>query len=412
MTATTSPESRTQPDPFTAAAPGQRLAAYRALSVGPGVQRVTLPDGNRAWLVTGHAEVRALLGDPRLSKALSPTSATVDRLLPDLAPALTQHMLSADGAEHSRLRRLVSTAFTPRRVEQLAPRIDQIAEELLDTLAGEIPPGEPVDLLARYAFPLPMTVICELVGVPEPDQDRFRRWTNVMTAASFADPEPFRAAATGLIAYIRELIELRRAEPRDDLLSALVSARDGSDRMSEDELTSMVWVLVLAGHETTVNLLSNGLYELLIHPEQLVRLRTEPELIGRCVEELLRVGSPVHAAIAMVATEPIEINQIPVAAGDIVIPALMAANHDPCRVDAPDLLDIGRVDNPHMAFGHGMHYCLGAPLARLEARIALASLLRRFPLLALAVEPDAVRWRPSLALHGPTNLPIILQPTR
>jgi cytochrome P450 len=182
--------------------------------------------------------------------------------------------------------------------------------------------------------------------------------------------------------------------------------------MSEDELTSMVWVLVLAGHETTVNLLSNGLYELLIHPEQLVRLRTEPELIGRCVEELLRVGSPVHAAIAMVATEPIEINQIPVAAGDIVIPALMAANHDPCRVDAPDLLDIGRVDNPHMAFGHGMHYCLGAPLARLEARIALASLLRRFPLLALAVEPDAVRWRPSVALHGPTNLPIILQPTR
>jgi cytochrome P450 len=362
--------------------------------------------------VTGHAEVRALLGDPRLSQALSPTSATVDRLLPDLAPALTQHMLSADGAEHSRLRRLVSTAFTPRRVEQLAPRIDQIAEELLDTLAGEIPPGEPVDLLARYAFPLPMTVICELVGVPEPDQDRFRRWTNVMTAASFADPEPFRAAATGLIAYIRELIELRRAEPRDDLLSALVSARDGSDRMSEDELTSMVWVLVLAGHETTVNLLSNGLYELLIYPEQLVRLRTEPELIGRCVEELLRVGSPVHAAIAMVATEPIEINQIPVAAGDIVIPALMAANHDPCRVDAPDLLDIGRVDNPHMAFGHGMHYCLGAPLARLEARIALASLLRRFPLLALAVEPDAVRWRPSLALHGPTNLPIILQPTR
>jgi cytochrome P450 len=403
-------DTMTEPDPFTATAPGQRLAAYRRLAAAPGVRRIATPDGQHAWLVTDYAQVRALFGDPRLSKMLSPTSAAADRLLPELASALTRHMLAVDGAEHSRLRRLVSTVFTSRRIERLAPRIQQIADELLDELEHTVAAGQSIDLLSRYAFPLPMTVICELVGVPEQDRASFRRWTGTMIDGVFADAEAFRAATTELIGYVRELIDRRRAEPADDLLSALISARDGGDRLSEDELTSMVWVLVLAGHETTVNLIANGVYELLTHPDQLTRLRERPDLIDAGVEELLRVASPVHAAIPLRACEPIEINGVRIPAGDIVLPGLMAANHDPCRIADPDTLDVGRKDNPHMSFGHGIHFCLGAPLARLEGRIALASLLQRFPALALAVPPESVTWRPNYALHGPTELPITLTP--
>jgi cytochrome P450 len=396
--------------PFTATAAGERRAAYRELAAEPGVRRVDTPDGGQAWLVTGNAQVKGLFHDARLAKMLTPTAATAARLAPEIAHSLTQHMLAVDGADHARLRRLVNTAFTLRRVEDLTPRIQRIADDLLSRLEQDTAPGQVVDLLDVYAFPLPMTVICELVGVPERDRRDFRDWSNVMIGAWYAEPDAFRAAAAGMVDLVRELIAERRADPGEDLLSALVSARDGGDRLTEDELTSMVWVLVLAGHETTVNLIANGMYELLTHSGELRRLREHPELTASCVEELLRVASPVHTAAPLIARAPLEINGVGIAAGEVVLPALMAANHDPARIADPDTLDIGRADNAHLAFGHGAHYCLGAPLARLEGRIALRALVDHFPDLALGTPAKAVTWRPSYIINAPTALPVVLRP--
>jgi cytochrome P450 len=397
-------------DPFTATAAGARRAAYRELSAAPGVHRIATPDGGHAWLITDYAQVRALFGDPRITRVLSPSSIAIDRRVPELSAALTTHMLNSNEADHARLRRLVSAEFLPRRIERLAPRVSEIADELLDELADTVAAGETIDLLNRYAFPLPMTVISELIGIPESRRNDFRRWSGTLMGGFFSDETVFRSAAAELVDYIRGLIAHKRDNLADDLLSALVTARDNRDRLSEDELTSMVWVLVLAGHETTVNLIGNGVYELLTHPDQLAELRRRPgEVIDTCVEELLRVTSPAHTSSPLLAVAAIEINGITIAAGDTVLPGLMAANNDPTRIPDPANLDITRRDNPHLAFGHGIHFCLGAQLARLEARVALPALLARFPELRLAVPADTVTWHPSPALHAPTGLPVVLR---
>jgi cytochrome P450 len=401
-------DSATYCDPFTATAAGARRAAYQELSAAPGVRRIATPDGGHAWLVTDHARVRALFSDPRLIRVLSPSSIAIDRRVPALSSALTTHMLNSNAADHARLRRLASAEFLPRRIERLTARVNDIAEELLAELAGTAP-GEAVDLLSRYAFPLPMTVISELIGIPVPRRNDFRRWSGILMSGFFSDETAFRAAAAELVDFIRDLIAHKRGNPADDLLSALVSARDDGDRLSEDELTSMVWILVVAGHETTVNLIGNGVYELLTRPDQLAELCRRPnEVIDTCVEELLRVTSPVHTSVALLAVEPVEINGVTVPAGEVVLPGLMAANHDPTRIVAPATLDISRRDNPHLAFGHGAHFCLGAQLARLEARVAMPALFARFPALRLAVPADTITWHPSLALNAPTGLPVIL----
>jgi cytochrome P450 len=385
------------------------------------VHRITLPTGEQAWLLTGYREARAALNDPRLVKGVSPATARAQELVPDLAPALTTHMLRFDGADHTRLRRLVGAAFTRRRMENLAPRIQRIADGLLDG----VEPADEVDLLPAYSLPLPLTVICELLGVPEEARDDFRAWTNAMIGAAFADPDEFASAAASSVTYLRSLLDERRRRPADDLLSALVTARDDGDRLTEDELTSMVWILVAAGHETTVNLITSGVYALLTHPDQLVRLHAHPELIDGAVEELLRYESPLQIAIPLRAVEPMEIAGTPIAAGDVVLPGLLAANRDPAQTLGPDTpaparttspdtldpdrLDVGRRHNQHLAFGHGVHHCLGAPLARLEARIALSTLLTRFPRLRLACPADELSWRENVLIHGLTGLPVTLR---
>ncbi|MGH3768430.1 MAG: cytochrome P450 family protein [Pseudonocardiaceae bacterium] len=401
----TTVDSLNATNPFTATGPGQRRAAYAALAAAGPVHRITLPSGKRAWLITGYDEARQALHDPRLIKSKQALANIGWNVVPpDLLTAMASHMLNNNAPDHTRLRRLVASTFTRRRVEQLAPRIQQITDELLGALAG----AAQVDLLAAFAYPLPITVICELLGVPEQRREEFHAWSSVVVTGVLAGPEAFVAASTAMMDFLRELIAVKRTEPADDLLSALVAVRDGADQLSEDELTSMASLLLTAGHETTANLIGNGALALLTHPEQLALLRAQPERLPAAIEELLRFDGPLQVATFRLSTEPIVIGGVTIPAGEVVFPGLLAANRDAACTTQPHALGITRTDNPHIAFGHGVHHCLGAPLARLEGRIALGSLLARFPRLRLAVRPEELTWRPSVLMHGLSALPVVL----
>ena len=304
-------------DPYSVHA---RLRAQRPVS------RVIMPGGMPAWLVTGYAEARAALADPRLLKM--PLDWRPD---PDsMYDALDVHMLNSDPPDHERLRRLVNKAFTPRRVEGLRPRITSITTELLDGMSGQ----REVDLLASFAFPLPITVICELLGVPVEDRDDFRKWSATIVSNT-ATPEVFQADATAMVRYFMALLAAKRQEPADDLLSALISARDQGDRLRENELVSMVFLLLVAGHETTVNLIASGMLALLLNPGELARLQADPSLLGGAVEELLRYVNPVNHATYRFAAEPVEIGGARIGRGDPVIVALSSANRDSVPVRRP-----------------------------------------------------------------------------
>jgi cytochrome P450 len=368
------------------------------------VTPVVLPGGPGAWLITGYAEARAALADPRLSKHMPGWHPEPDSIF----AALDLHMLNSDPPDHERLRKLVNKAFTARRVERLRPRITAITAGLLDDLAaGEVPPE--VDLLASFAFPLPITVICELLGIPAGDRDDFRTWSATIVANTAA-PEVFQAHATAMVRYFKALLAAKRREPADDLLSALIAARDEEDSLSENELVSMAFLLLVAGHETTVNLIASGVLALLLNPAELARLRAEPALIGGAVEELLRYVNPVNHTTFRCAAEPVEIGGVRINRGDPVLVALSGANRDPARFGDPNRLDLGRDTAGHLAFGHGIHYCLGAPLARLEAEIAVSGLLARFGSISLAVPAASLRWRQSTLIHGLESLPVRLAP--
>ncbi|HEX3957160.1 MAG TPA: cytochrome P450 [Trebonia sp.] len=382
------------------------------------VTRVDLPRG-RAWLVTRYTDVRAALADPRLAK-------DPRKMYPGWTPGPMQamfnlHMLNLDPPDHTRLRRLVQKAFTPGRVAALRPRVRQIATELLDAVddAGV----RELDLLDAYAFPLPITVICELLGIPVRDRDSFRTWTSVLISsersADDLSRDTFREAATAMFGYFAQLIAAKRESPADDLLSALILARDGgagggvggaetSDALTENELYGMLFLLLVAGFETTVNLIASGTLALLTFPAEMARLRADPSLLPAAVEELLRYANPLNHA-----TERFTVADLPV--GDTVIPAgewvtlvTSSANRDPGRFPDPDRLELSRDASGHLAFGHGMHYCLGAPLARLEGEVAIGALLARWPDLALAVPPAELRWRHSSLIHGLESLPVRL----
>lgn len=398
-----------QADPFAATTEVSRLAAWAGLAAQGPLVRGQLPNGFPAWFITDAALCReALNADGRFHKTGTATSMILGKHRPDLLPAVGSHMLVKDGPDHQRLRRLVNAAFTRRPMEALDGRIRELTEELLEGLAAHAP-DETVDLIANFAYPLPMTVICEMLGVPTEHRVEFHDLIKVFNAGVYAGEEPFVAATARIVEMLREIVALKRTEPREDLLTALVGARDGSDRLSEDELTSMIIVLVIAGHETTVSLLGGGVAALLAHPDQLTLLREDPSLISGAVEELVRWTSPVQVTFPVMAVIDTALGGVPIAAGEILVPSLLAANRvDGSRIADPDVLDLTRSPNHHLAFGHGAHHCLGAPLARLEARIALTALLDRFPDLAPSVPLDQLSWQQGFLFNALDALPVRL----
>ncbi len=362
------------------------------------VSRVDLADGP-VWLVTRYDDVRAALADPRLSKDwrhLLPPEARAD------APAeQIPMMLLLDPPDHTRLRGLVSRSFTARRIAALRPRVAEIAAELLDA----VPADAPFDLMERYAFPLPVQVICELLGVPAADRDRFGAWSGTLIDQS--SPEATHEATVQLHAYLAALIADRRAEPDDALLSALTRVADADgDRLSEPELVAMAMLLMIAGHETTTNLIGNAVLGLLTHPDQLALLRARPELMPRAVEEFLRFDGPVWNATYRFTTEDVELGGVTVPAASAVQLTLGSANRDEARFPDAARLRIDRDAGGHVAFGHGIHFCLGAPLARIEGEVALSALLARFPRLELAVDPAELVYRRSTLVRGLRALPL------
>ncbi|QES51773.1 cytochrome P450 [Streptomyces venezuelae] len=403
---------REQPVPLPYADPAflaDPFPLYRQLREEAPVHRVVIAGGLSAWLVTRYEDGLAALSDSRLSSDLR--DASDPRLLQQLPEtereSMVSNMLRSDPPDHTRLRRLVSKAFTARRVAGMRPRIQSVTDRLLDAVvrAGR------ADLIADFALPLPVTVISELLGVPVDDRHDFQRWTDrmVMRGTEPPDPAVVNEAWQHMRGYVTGLIRDKRARPGEDLLSALITARDEEQQLTEDELIAMVFLLLAAGYITTVNLIGSAIAMLLAHPGQLDLLRSDPELLPGAIEEFLRYDGPVNPGIARFARENLEIAGVAIPRGATVLIASAAADRDPARFADPDRLDLTRQDNAHLAFGHGIHYCLGAPLARLEGQIAIGTALRRLPGLALAVAPDEIRWRPG-GLRGPLSLPVTFTP--
>lgn len=363
----------------------------------------TTPAGNDIYVVSRFADVEAGLKDARLVKDIRNARAELRGANVELVGG--GNMLRADPPEHTRLRALAHQAFTPRLVNGMREHIQLIADDLLD--AAE--PHGRMDLIADFAFPLPVTVICELLGVPPDDAPKFRVWSNALidSGALGSEALPTAPELIPLVTYMRELIQQRRARTTadDDLVGQLIQASDGAQQLSERELVSTCLLLLIAGHETTVNLIGNGMLALLVNPEQLRELQQRPELIRPAVEELLRFVNPVQA-VNRFAAEDLEIGGVPIPRGSHLVLLVAAANHDPEFVEAADRLDVSRTVSHHLAFGQGIHYCLGAPLARLEGEIAFATLLRRLPEIRLAVDPEQLEWRPGLTLRGLVALPV------
>lgn len=396
MTATSEPRSYPFSEP-------DRLhldPLYARLRAEEPLIRVRLAYGEDAWLATRYQDVRTVLGDPRFSRA-----AALERDEPRNRPEPgTGGLLSMDPPEHTRLRKLVAKAFTMRRVEELRPRVREITDGLLDRMVGN---GAPADLVEEFALPLPVTVICELLGVPYEDRGDFRTWSSAALSTTALSREQIQEYLQNLHDYMAGLVARRRAQPTDDLLGALVRARDEEDRLSEDELVRLGVGLLIAGHETTATQIPNFVYVLLTHPDECARLRAEPELIPRAVEELLRyVPLGTAAAFARYATEDVEVGDVLVRAGEPVLAVVASANRDETVFSDPDTLDLTREVNPHVGFGHGVHHCLGAPLARMELQVALDSLLRRLPGLRFAVPESELRWKTGMLVRGLTSLPV------
>jgi cytochrome P450 len=389
---------------------------YEYLRENAPVYKSTDAQGNYMWVVTRYQEVINAFKDPRLikdSRQLATTTQTRERLQRQQQSRefriLNHNMLSFDPPTHTRLRSLVSKAFTPRRVEELRPRVAQIADTLLDNMAEH--GNGTLDLLDAYAFPLPIQVICELLGIPVQDRQHFRQWSNSIVDGTGPNEDQMvnrREGAASFIAYIEKFIEQRRAKPTGDLVSALIQAEEAGDKLNQDELIAMLWLLILAGHETTVNLIGNGMLALFQNPEQFARLKAQPALIKSAVEEFLRFNGSVETSTIRFAAEDLELAGQPIAKGDPVLLVIAGADHDPAIFASPEQLELNRAENPHLAFGYGPHYCLGAPLARLEGQIALSKLLERFPNISLAVAPEELIWRPNLLLRGLRSLPVKL----
>ncbi|WP_367574379.1 cytochrome P450 [Streptomyces griseoaurantiacus] len=396
--------------------------AYAWLRTHSPVHRTRLPSGVEAWLVTRYADARRALADPRLSKNPAhhdePAHARGRTGIPGERKAeLMTHLLNIDPPDHTRLRRLVSTAFTPRRVAEFAPRVQELTDRLIDGFAAR---GE-ADLIHEFAFPLPIYAICDLLGVPREDQDDFRDWAGMMIRHGKGPRGGVARSVKKMRGYLAELIHRKRealpaeATPGEDLVSGLIRASDEGEHLTENEVAAMAFILLFAGFETTVNLIGNGTHALLTHPEQRARLQDslaagDMGLLETGVEELLRFDGPVELATWRFATRPLTLGGQDIAPGEAVLVVLAAADRDPERFAEPDVLDLTRRDNQHLGYGHGIHYCLGAPLARLEGRTALATLLTRLPDLRLAVDSTELRWRGGLIMRGLRTLPVEFAP--
>jgi cytochrome P450 PksS len=391
-----SAEFKADPFPF--------LARLRASEP---VYRTTLPDKTVVWLLTRYDDVAALLRDERFTKSRR-SALTEDQLrklpwMPSMFRPLERNMLDLDPPDHTRLRSLVHKAFTPSLVEQMRSRTQAIADELLDCVVAT---GE-MDLIKDFALPLPMTIITEILGVPAKDHNKFHRWSQAVV--SLSSPNPTLSVLPGVwkfIRYLRQFFKLRRRDPQNDLVTALIKAEEAGDKLNEDELLAMVFLLLIAGHETTVNLIGNGTLALLENPNQMRKLRDEPSLIKPAVEELLRYTSPVLMTTERYARESAMIHDVMIPQGEMMLGVLGSANRDETVFDNPNELQITREPNRHLSFGQGIHFCLGAPLARMEAQIAFTTLLRRLPELRLKNPPLSLRWRPSIFLRGLAALPV------
>jgi cytochrome P450 len=388
-----------------------------ARAEGP-VVRVPLPNmhipggAQDAYLITRYEDAVAVLKDERFVKdvrAARPRAEREQPWMPKSLKPLGRNMLDLDGADHRRLRNLVRDTFTPRYIAQLEPRVQALADELLDRMAA----AGRADLVADYALILPLTVIAEIMGVSPRDRMRFRRWVSRLFLSSNASRPQVAMllmlpSALRMMRFLRGLIAERRARPRDDLVSRLAAMEEAGDRLNEDELLAMVAILLIAGYETTVNLIATGTLLLLTHPGELGRLRADPQLIGPAVEELLRLATPVDVATERYASEDLEVGGVAIPRGALVLVGITSANSDEAQFPRAECLDLARAENRHLTFGQGPHYCLGAPLARLEGRIALGSLVRRFPDLRLDTPADRLQWRPGLTLRGLKSLPVRL----
>jgi cytochrome P450 len=389
--------------------------AFAQVRADAPVHKVRLADGHDAWLIVRYAEARQALNDPRFSKDMNKAMAADSEVVAEGLPgaALAQHVLTMDPPDHTRLRGLVATAFTPRRVEALRPRVQTLVNDLLDAIAAAGPDAT-VDLIPAFAFPLPYTVICELLGIPEPDREPLGAAFTALFLPSDG-PEPPPAAVGGskhIIEYLDHITNHKKAHPADDLITALGQVSADGSSLTQRELCSTLFQLFVAGHDTTASLIGNGTAALLTHPEQLAALRADLSLIPNAVEEFLRYDAPVPHSTFRYAAVDTEIGGVVIPAGDQVLISLASANRDPERFAEPEDLDVARKDRRHIAFGHGIHFCLGAPLGRMEGQIAFTSLLTRFPQLRLAGKPDELRWGhgDGLVLRGLDELPVVPGP--
>jgi cytochrome P450 len=383
---------------------------YARLRAEAPVFRIELPGNQFAWVITRYVDVAAVLTDERFVKdkrsALTPEQADKQPWIPGLLKPLARNMLDLDPPDHTRLRKLVHKAFTPGLIERLRERVESLTEGLILTAQWR---GR-MDLIADYALPIPTTIIAEMLGVPASDRHRFHRWSRVIVASAPSGWRMGRAipSAIAFLRYIRKLVKARRSSPRDDLVTALVQAEEEGARLDEDELVSMVFLLLIAGHETTVNLIGNGMLALLRHSDQMKRLRDEPGMIKVAVEELLRFDGPLETATERYAREDVEVEGTIIRRGELVYAVLASANRDQRQFSDPDRLDLSREPNKHLAFGLGVHYCLGAPLARLEGQTAIGALVSRLPNIRMTQRP--LRWRRGLVLRGLEALPVVLTP--
>ena len=395
-------------DLFSPAAKANPYPAFSMVRANDPIHALDMENGQRAWLITRYEDALAALKDPRFIKDHRKllTSEQLEQMQGNMQQMMNMHMLGFDPPDHTRLRALVNLSFTPRLIEQWRERIQTITNELIDAMLEQ--GVAELDLIDAFSFPLPIMVITEMLGVPSEDRLKFRTWSNALLDGA-DNPEAFEHIKVQMFEfamYLRDLIVTKREQPTDDLVGRLIETEADGDKLNEIELISMIFLLLVAGHETTVNLISNGVLALLQHPEQRRLLEEDPTLIKNAVEEFLRFHSPVSLGTNRWAGEDLEFGGKQMRRGDAILVSLASANHDPEEFTHPDELDLTRKENRHVAFGMGIHYCLGAPLARLEGQIAIGTLLRRLPNLRLAVEQEQLVWRPSMLLFGLSKLPV------